>query len=99
MDVPGIGRRLPVPDDPAALLAATYGDWRTPDGGFDTMVAAPNLTGYTDFLASVTAIRLVDYLLAGRIAAARRLGQLLADANIDKELVSLLAAGNSDAPV
>lgn len=99
VDVPGLERRLPMPDGPAALLTATYGDWQTPDGGFDTMVAAPNLTGYTDFLASVTAIRLVDNLLAGRIVAARRLGQLLADADIDKELVSLLDAGNGDAPV
>lgn len=99
VDMPGLGRRLPMPDDPGAVLTATYGDWRTPDGDFDTMVAAPNLTGYTDFLASVTAIRLVDCLLAGRIVAARRLGQLLADADIDKELVDLLDAGNGDAPV
>lgn len=97
VDMPGVGRRLPVPDDPAALLAATYGDWRTPDSGFDTMLCAPNLLGFTGFLASVTAIRLADYLLAGQVAAARRLARCLADNDVDHEIVGLLG-GNDHAP-
>lgn len=34
------------PDPPQAVLEAVYGDWRTPDPDFDSIVAARNLLGY-----------------------------------------------------
>lgn len=34
-------------DQPAAWLDALYGDWRTPDPDFDTVIAAYNLRGFT----------------------------------------------------
>jgi hypothetical protein len=91
VDHPAIGRRLPQPDDPAPLLAATYGDWRTPNSAFDTMVSAPNLLGFTDFLRSVAAIRLADTLLAGDMAMARHLAGRLADHGSAGDIVALLS--------
>lgn len=35
------------PDQPQAVLDTVYGDWRTPDPDFDSIVAARNLQGYS----------------------------------------------------
>lgn len=90
VDLPAVGRRLPQPDDPAALLSATYGDWRTPNACFDTMVAAPNLLGFTAFLGSVAAIRLVDYLMAGQRDMARHLAARLAAHGLGRDIAAHL---------
>ncbi|MFV3075887.1 hypothetical protein [Niveispirillum fermenti] len=90
VDVPALGRRLPQPDDPAALLSATYGDWRTPDPCFDTLVAAPNLRGFTAYLGSVAAIRLADNLMAGRTDMARHLAQRLAAHGLARDIAARL---------
>jgi hypothetical protein len=41
-----------------------YGDWRTPDPHFDTVVAARNLAALTPFLHSLGMIKIADALLS-----------------------------------
>ena len=87
VDLPGVGRRLPLPESPEDQLRATYGDWKTPIGDFDTLVEAPNILEFTDFLRSVAAIRLADGMLSGRPGQVRRSARRLLAANVASELM------------
>lgn len=87
VDLPGVGRRLPLPDSPEKQLRATYGDWETPVGDFDTLVEAPNILEFTDFLRSTAAIRLADGMLSGRPGQIRRTARRLLAANVASELM------------
>lgn len=93
VDHPDVGRRLPLPDAPEAQLRATYGDWETPNGDFDTLVEAPNILEFTDFLRSVAAIRLADGVLSGRRGQVRRLAQRLLAAGVADELMEKIING------
>lgn len=92
-DHAGIGRRLPMPSDPDAVLAATYGDWRTPAADFDTVVSAPNILHHTGFLHSVAAIRLADGLMSGRREQARHLARHLHRHQVAPELMERVVHG------
>ncbi len=96
VDHAGVGRRLPLPDDPAALLRATYGAWERPDPAFDTLVSAPNVMEETDYLRSVAAIRLAEALSAGRTALARHLATRLRAFGVASDRLSGLCAGLND---
>lgn len=87
VDLPGVGRRLPLPDPPEDQLRATYGDWNTPVSDFDTLLEAPNILEFTDFQRSVAAIRLADAMLSGRRGSLRRYAQRLLAANVARELM------------
>lgn len=93
VDHHGVGRRLPLPDAPEDQLRATYGDWQTPNGDFDTLVEAPNILEFTDFLRSVAAIRLADGMLSGRQGPVRRLAQRLLADGVASELMERIING------
>ncbi len=65
--------QVPIPHPWAGYLTAVYGDWRTPDPSFDTVVMAKNLTGLTPFLISLGLLRLAHALFSRRPARARAL--------------------------
>lgn len=94
VDHAGIGRRLPFPDQPEAVLAAIYGDWQTPDAAFDTLVMAPNNLVFTPYLRSVALIRLAERLLAGDGRAVRRFAAYLRDQGVAADVMGRLV----DAP-
>ncbi len=57
---PSLRCRVLIPDPPEPYLASLYGDWRTPDPYFDTVLAARNLSGVTRFLHSLAMIKMAD---------------------------------------
>jgi hypothetical protein len=92
-DHAGVGRRLPLPELPEEQLRATYGDWETPNADFDTLVSAPNILEFTDFLRSVAVIRLADAMLSGRNGLARHLARTLHQRNVSPNLMERIADG------
>lgn len=53
------------PEDPDSFLSELYGDWRTPDTGFDTTISGHHLVGYPDVVRSYAYNRLADRLSGG----------------------------------
>jgi hypothetical protein len=92
-DHAGVGRRLPLPEFPEEQLRATYGDWETPNADFDTLVSAPNILEFTDYLRSVALIRLADAMLSGRTGLARHLARTLLQRNVSPNLMERIADG------
>jgi|GEM_PF-4589405 len=88
---PRLRRWVPLPDDPAAYLRATYGRWEEPDPSFDTPVSSPCITGFTDFLRSLGVFRLADALRTGRAGRVRHLAGRLCAQNIAPALMERLA--------
>jgi hypothetical protein len=93
VDHAGVGRRLPLPEFPEEQLRATYGEWKTPDAGFDTLVSAPNILEFTGFLRSVAAIRLADAMLSGRTGLTRHLALTLFQRDVSPNLMERIADG------
>lgn len=96
---PGIQRRLPVPDDIDGVLSATYGDWRTPDAHFDTLVCSPAILEDTGYLRSIAAVRLADALLAGNTGMARHLAGHLESVGVAPDMMRHLVARLERPPV
>lgn len=84
--------RIPVPDDLEAYLGSMYGNWRTPDPQFDTVIAACNLTGLTDFLLSLTQIRISHALLGNARNTAKALSGHLQKRGVHSELLECIDA-------
>jgi hypothetical protein len=82
--------RVLVPDDTDTYLCDLYGDWRTPDPYFDTVLAARNLCGVTPFLQSLGFIKIADALLNGRLTQAKAVTQQLHDAGFYPPLLKPL---------
>ncbi|NIB42087.1 hypothetical protein HBA55_20950 [Pseudomaricurvus alkylphenolicus] len=53
--------------EPAKWLEAMYGDWRTPDPEFDTVVTARNLRGFSPLTQYYTLMKIIKYWWDGRI--------------------------------
>ncbi len=58
--------RLLIPAQTDQYLSSMYGDWRTPDPHFDTVIAACNLCALTPFLHSLSFIKIADALQSQR---------------------------------
>ncbi|QEI08663.1 tetratricopeptide repeat protein [Pigmentiphaga aceris] len=58
-------------DQPETWLEALYGDWRTPDPDFDTIIAAHNLRGFALLTQCYTLLRLAEQLRDGKLRKAR----------------------------
>lgn len=88
----GIQRQLPFPDCADAVLSATYGDWRTPDAHFDTLVSSPGILEGTDYLRSMAALRLADAVLAGHTGMVMHLARHLAGIGVAPATMARLIA-------
>ncbi len=91
-DHPALRCRIPVPDDVDAYLSSTYGDWRTPDPLFDTVVAAHNLTGLTPFLNSLIHIRITQALFNNVRDTAKSSARHLQDRGFHSDLFERIHA-------
>ena len=80
--------RVLVPDQVDVYLASLYGDWRTPNRYFDTVVAACNLCELTPFLLSLSFMRIADALLSGRHLSASATVKHLTDHGFQSNLVT-----------
>ncbi|MBI1206570.1 MAG: hypothetical protein GC191_04690 [Azospirillum sp.] len=94
----GIQRRLPFPDQVDGVLSATYGDWRTPEVHFDTLVCSPAILEATDYLRAVAALRLADTLLSGNRGMALHLARHLAANGVAPAIMDRLIARISPPP-
>jgi hypothetical protein len=60
------GERFPIPEGAERYLTDSYGDWRTPEPGFDAFVDAPNLeVTWPEYLALHRARRAYRALVSG----------------------------------
>jgi hypothetical protein len=55
------------PEDPDRYLTELYGDWRTPDVNFDTVISGHHLVGYPDCVRSYAYNRLGNALMEGNL--------------------------------
>ncbi len=62
-------------DQPHAWLDALYGDWRTPDPGFDTVISARNLRGFALLTQCFGYARLNGLWQSGRLQRAQSMAQ------------------------
>ncbi len=58
------------PQQPEKILTAFYGDWRTPNPYWDSVISAPNLEHYTLLVQCYAYSRLVQHWLSGDLAKA-----------------------------
>lgn len=77
-------------EDPQAWLETVYGDWRTPDAYFDTVIAAKNLCGFSLLTECYAISRIYSHLESGHLRKALALAGHALTHRPDDEL--LLAA-------
>lgn len=67
------GRPLWYLEDADTWLTAVYGDWRTPDAFFDTVIAAKNLQGFSLLTECYAVSRIYSHIESGHLHKARAL--------------------------
>lgn len=87
---PSLRCRLLIPDQTDSYLTSMYGDWRTPDPHFDTVVAACNLCEFTPFLHSLSFIKIADALQSQRFVKAKASIKHLHDCGFSSPLLDQL---------
>jgi hypothetical protein len=85
---PSLACRVLIPDQPEIYLTSLYGDWRTPNPHFNTVVAACNLCKITPFLLSLSFIKIADDLLNNRFLKAKASVKHLHDQSFQSPLLT-----------
>lgn len=85
---PNLRCSLLAPDPVDIYLTNMYGDWKTPNPYFDTVIAACNLKCLTPFLVSLGFIKIADALLNKNIKKAKSGIQHLFDAGFQSQLLA-----------
>lgn len=62
-----------MPVNAEAVLTALYGDWRTPDPDFDTVIGAKNLRDFSPLTHCYALLRILSRWQQGHLAKARAL--------------------------
>lgn len=75
------------PRQPEIILSAFYGDWRTPNPNWDTVVSALNLEKFTLLVRCYAYYRLLQHWLAGDLAKAWCYTQQIALKDADDVLI------------
>lgn len=75
------------PQQPEIILSAFYGDWRTPNPNWDTVVSAQNLENFTLLVRCYAYYRLLQRWLAGDLAKAWCYTQQIALKDADDVLI------------
>ncbi len=75
------------PQQPEVILQAFYGDWRTPNPNWDTVVSAQNLENYTLLVRCYAYYRLLKHWLAGDLVKAWCYAQQIALKDADDVLI------------
>ncbi len=85
---PSLRCRVLIPDQVETYLETLYGDWRTPDKNFDTVIAARNLSELTPFLLSLGFIKIADALHNDHYKKARSTVEHLQDNGYQHRLLT-----------
>ena len=85
---PNLRCRVLIPDNAEDYLCSLYGDWRTPDPYFNTVVAARNLCQLTPFLISLGFIGIGNALLNGLYRKAKAGAKHLQDGGFNSSLLN-----------
>ncbi len=75
------------PDKPEELLEALYGDWRTPNAEWDTIISACNLERFTLQVRAYAYNRLLDYWLQGQLDRAYQYARQILQKDADDLVV------------
>lgn len=95
---PSLRCRVLVPTQVENYLTSLYGDWRTPNRYFDTVVAACNLCKLTPFLLSLSFIRIADALLNGMHQKVKASVKHLHDCGFQSKLLTKILTQIHDIP-
>lgn len=89
---PDLRCKILIPDNTEDYLCSMYGDWRTPNPYFDSVVAACNLRQLTPFLLSLGFISIANSLLNNRYTKAKASAKHLQDAGFQSPLLNQIHA-------